>query len=490
MSFSYDGGDAIFNQVNLNLDSSWKLGLIGRNGRGKTTLLNILQNKLSYTGTIDTNVSFKYFPTMIQDKTANSGDILTNLVPIENQWKFDRELSLLGVDLNEISNRSFDTLSGGEKTKFLTALSFIDDDDFILLDEPTNHLDAQTRHQLIQYLRQKTGFIVISHDRQFLNAIIDHVVAIEQSQLRLYHGNFELYEHEKELRDQEELAEHTKLKRDINRLSETAREKAKWSDSREQSKLGKRTEFNSKNRGDKGFEGARAARTMKRSKQLVDRKNAEITKKEGLLQDLETSDKLDIQALQSAHRTLLTLNEFSIGYDAPLFAPLTLSLKQGEILAITGSNGTGKSALIKALLDNEALITSGTYHWASQLKVSQVRQETDQLQGDLQAFSELHHVNHEALLNMLYKLGVPRKTFIQPIEQMSSGQKKRVELAKSLLTPAHVFIWDEPLNYLDVFNQKQIEALILSVKPTMLIIEHDQVFLKNIGAKQIELQPI
>lgn len=490
MTFAYDGGDAIFNQVNLNLDSSWKLGLTGRNGRGKTTLLNILQNKLAYTGEIDITVPFNYFPATIPNGNLRNEDILNDLVPIENQWIFDRELSLLGVDLNDILDRSFSSLSGGERTKFLMALSFIDDQAFNLLDEPTNHLDAQTRQQLIKYLQQKDGFIVISHDRQFLNAIIDHVVAIEQTQLRLYHGNFDVYEHEKGLRDQEELAEHTKLKRDISRLTETAREKAQWSDSREQSKLGKRTEFNSKNRGDKGFEGARAARTMKRSKQLVDRKNSEVIQKEGLLKDLEVTEALTMQPLQSPHKTLLALEQFSVGYDHALFEPLTFDIQAGDIIALNANNGTGKSALIKALLTDDTLVKSGTYHWASQIKVSHVRQETDHLQGTLQEFSELHHIAYEELLNMLYKLGVPRKTFTQRIEHMSAGQKKRVELAKSLLTPAHIFIWDEPLNYLDVFNQEQIEDLILEMKPTMLLIEHDQTFLENIGATKIALKPV
>lgn len=94
------------------------------------------------------------------------------------------------------------------------------------------------------------------------------------------------------------------------------------------------------------------------------------------------------------------------------------------------------------------------------------------------------------MLNILYKLGVSRKVFTQSIEKMSSSQKKRVELAKSLLTLAHVFLWDEPLNYLDVFNQKQIEDLILEEKPAMVIIEHDQTFLDNIGAKQVALNSL
>ncbi|MCW0953864.1 ATP-binding cassette domain-containing protein [Weissella ceti] len=489
MSFAYDGGDAIFNQVNLNLDSSWKLGLIGRNGRGKTTLLKILQNKLDYQGTIETSVPLKYFPANISDDTVSVQTILNQLVPIEYQWMVDRELSLLGLDLADILDRMFATLSGGERTKVLLAISFIDDEHFILLDEPTNHLDINTRSQITSYLNAKSGFIVISHDRSFLNAVIDHVVAIEQTQLRLYQGNFDVYEHEKALRDQSEQAENTRLKRDINRLTETAREKAQWSNSREQSKSGSRTEFNSKNRGDKGFEGARAARTMKRSKSLLKRKNDEVSQKEKLLKDIEVSEPLTMAPLQSPHSVLLSVSELSIGYtDRPLINPVSFELSTGKVLALTGDNGTGKSALIRALLEQQDLIVSGSYHWASQLIISQVQQDTSGLSGTLADFSETHHLVLEELLGTLFKLGIPRQVFTQQLEQMSEGQKKRVELAKSLLTPAHVFIWDEPLNYLDVFNQEQIEELITQVQPAMLIIEHDQTFLNTIHAQQVALE--
>lgn len=488
MSFAYDGNDYIFNKVNLNLDSSWKLGLIGRNGRGKTTLLNILQNKLSYSGQIESSITFKYFPQSIEDTNRDINSILSSTVPISDQWQVERELSYLGIDLNSIAHRPFATLSGGEQTKFLLALAFIDSREFILLDEPTNHLDSQTRQHVMQYLKRKTGFILVSHDRTLLNTVIDHVIAIEQTQLRLYHGNFEIYEQEKAARDQSELMENKRLKQDIQRLTETAREKAQWGQSREDSKLGKRTEFNSKNRGDKGFEGARAARTTKKSKSLINRKNIDITRKEALLHDVESLDTLTMKTLKSPHQNILSVDKLSVGHtNKLLFEPVTFNLKQSEIVALSGPNGVGKSSIIQALQDTTTLHRIGHITIASQIKISYVNQDTSHLTGTLREFSLVHQVSYDELLGMLYKLGIPRQVFTENIEDMSEGQRKRVELAKSLITPAHLFVWDEPLNYLDVFNQEQIQELILNAKPTLLLIEHDQSFLEAIHAKIITL---
>src|SRR5699024_9041227 len=116
-----------------------------------------------------------------------------------------------------------------------------------------------------------------------------------------------------------------------------------------------------------------------------------------------------------------------------------------------------------------------------------VRQNYEDNHGTLQEFSDKNHLSYQEFLNNLHKLGLERKVFQTRIEDMSMGQRKRVEIAKSLATPAELYIWDEPLNYLDVFNQEQLEEVIQLVEPTMLVVEHDAQFLENIGTKKIEL---
>lgn len=256
LTFGY-GDNLIFNHAQINIDDRWKLGLVGRNGRGKSTLLNLLQGKLTTDSTILTDKNFVYFPQLLTEeelidennfKNQNVHDdpsveslsvkitdrksqltyyVLNELAEFE-QWKLERELSLLKVDL-EILWRPFESLSGGEQTKCLLAILFLDEANFPLIDEPTNHLDMESRKIVAAYLKKKSGFIVVSHDRHFLDQVCDHILAIERQQIILYQGNFSTYEQEKQLRDDFELAEDEKLRKDISRLKKTAREKEDWS---------------------------------------------------------------------------------------------------------------------------------------------------------------------------------------------------------------------------------------------------------------------
>ncbi len=488
LTFGYDTqGTLLFEQANLNFDTQWKLGLIGRNGRGKTTLLNILQNRLAYSGQILHQLEFLYFPQPIKEKKQLTYYVLQEISDFE-QWKIERELNLLQVD-PEILWRDFETLSGGEQTKVLLALLFIDDHHFPLIDEPTNHLDIVGRKQVADYLKKKRqGFIVVSHDRSFVDEVVDHVLSIEKSQLELYQGNFSVYEEQKKIKDEFELAQNEKLKKEVSRLKKTAAEKAEWSRSKEQDKYGKASEKGSGAIYDTGFIGARAARTMKRAKTIEHRMDAQLLEKENLLKDIEYVDPLTMNYQPAHHKRILTVEDLVLSYqDQPLFQKLSFELNQGQRIALAGQNGSGKSSIIRFLLNQFEGESQGEILRPTNLKISYVRQNYEDNQGTLLEFSEEQGLNHQEFLNNLHKLGMERTVFQNRIEQMSMGQRKKVELAKSLAQPAELYIWDEPLNYLDVFNQEQLEKLIIAIKPTMLVVEHDQAFLGNIATQAISL---
>ena len=171
LTFGYDGSfEDVFEDVSFQIDTSWRLGFTGRNGRGKTTFLKLLMGAYPYEGTITAPVQFEYFPLEVPDGSLTTLEAAQQLNPGMEQWRFERELGLLFVDEGALW-RPFDTLSGGERTKVLLALLFLRDHHFLLIDEPTNHLDMRAREQVAAYLRRKSGFILVSHDRAFVDAV-------------------------------------------------------------------------------------------------------------------------------------------------------------------------------------------------------------------------------------------------------------------------------------------------------------------------------
>ena len=160
LTFAYPSSyDNVFENVSFQIDTEWKLGFIGRNGRGKTTFLNLLQGKFEYSGKIISTVRFDYFPYFVRDKTNLTEDVLKEVCPTAEEWQLMRELSYLDVNC-ECLYRPFDTLSNGEQTKALLAALFLNEGHFLLIDEPTNHLDTQARELLSAYLRKKKSFIL------------------------------------------------------------------------------------------------------------------------------------------------------------------------------------------------------------------------------------------------------------------------------------------------------------------------------------------
>lgn len=485
LNFAYDGQAPLFTNTTFDLDTNWHLGLVGRNGRGKTTLLRILQQALPYSGTVTVPLQLQYFPQTLDETqlTLTAAQAITDVA----QWQLERELNLLHADPN-ILWRPFVDLSGGEQTKVRLALLFIQDNGFALIDEPTNHLDLRSRRQVTAYLQQKPGFIVVSHDRDFLDSITDHTLAIQRQQIILYQGNFSTFMTEKERQDQTELAKNGQLKTEITRLKRTAHDKKVWAENKEKSIYGNPHIKDSGHNAGRGFISARAARTMKKSKNLEHRMTKEIDEKESLLKNLEKVDPLTMLPVSTHHHQLVVAEKVQVGFDQPLFQPISFTLTRGDRIAIVGDNGSGKSTLIRALLKQFTGMQSGHLTLAP-VSLSLVRQQyTDNL-GTLVDFAKQHQLSRETLLNNLRKLGMPRADFNTPIEHLSMGQQKKVELARSLATPGALYIWDEPLNYLDTYNQDQLVAAIKHYQPTMLFVEHDEHFIEQVATKIIRLQP-
>ncbi len=487
LTFAYEGSyDYIFDNVSFRIDTDWKLGFIGRNGRGKTTFLRLLMGELECKGEILSNVEFEYFPYNISDKTCNTIDIIYEIAGEIEYWKIMKELNMLSVDEN-VLYRAFESLSNGEQTKVMLAAMFLRENSFLLIDEPTNHLDSHGRKLLGKYLSEKKGYILVSHDRALLDSCIDHVLSVNRADIEVQNGNFSTWWENKQREDKFELDENERLKKDIKRLRESARQTREKADSIEACKIGTVGIKVEKSLERRAYIGAKAKNMQQRRKNVERRQSDKIEEKSRLLKNIEKTEPLKLSALEHNAETLVDARDLSVSYDGRIVCGgVSFTVKRGERVALKGSNGSGKSSIIK-LITGESIEHGGTLTLAGNLKISYVPQNTAYACGDLKTFAIERNIDESLFKAILRKLGFSREQFDKPIEEYSQGQKKKVLLAASISEKAHLYIWDEPLNYIDVISRMQIESLLTMYRPAMLFIEHDEAFCDNIATKVIKL---
>lgn len=511
LTFGYDTHyETIFDGVSLTLDTDWRLGLIGRNGRGKTTFARLLMGSYPYSGTISASVGFEYFPFAVPEGFPTARETVKNMIAPFAQWEhalehpndltaygdaleqymandgyeieayIDREAALLEV-APDVLERPFDTLSGGEQAKLMLCALFLKKNKFLLIDEPTNHLDMEGRQALGRYLAGKKGFILISHDRTLLDTAVDHILSINRSTIEIQQGSYSSWKENRDRQDQFERDKNAQLKQEIGAMARSAAQKSSWSDDTERSKIGSHA-------GDRGFIGHKAAKMMKRAKAIERRREAAITEKEALLQDTEDFQQLKLHPLPYPKPVLFHAQDLTVDYGAgALFRPLCFTIQPGTRLGLTGGNGTGKSSVIKLIAGLEVPHT-GIAQPGSGLVVSYVPQDTSFLHGSLTAISQSHRLDEPLFKAILRKLDISRTQFDKDMREFSQGQKKKVLLAASLATQAHLYVWDEPLNFLDIPSREQLEQLLLQYAPTMVFVEHDSTFFEKIATQTVYLE--
>ena len=303
-------------------------------------------------------------------------------------------------------------------------------------------------------------------------------------QLVLSQGNYSASRRHKEQRDQHAQATNHQLKAEIKKLTAARQQRLQWAQRAEGEKKGNA-------HADKGFIGAKAAKMMKKTIATANRLDQAITERQGLLENVEEVVPLTLNYQPAHQQTLLSLDQVSLALAGrQLFRPLTCTVHRQEQLALIGPNGVGKSSLIKAIAGRFTGELSGKISRPTGITVSYVRQDYATNTGSLRQFADRYSLPYDLLLSLLRKLGMDRATFTVPIEQMSMGQQKKVELARSLLTPAQLYVWDEPLNYLDTYNQQQLIQLVKEYRPPLLFVEHDQHFINAVASQQVPVAPL
>lgn len=433
LTFSYPSSpDFVFEYVSFQIDTDWKLGFVGRNGRGKTTFLNLLLGKYEYRGTIQSSVEFDYFPYPVPHGERLAAEVLEEICPQAQEWELLRELSYLEMDGDALW-RPFHSLSNGEQTKLLLAALFLNEGHFLLIDEPTNHLDLAAREAVSAYLKRKRGYILVSHDRCFLDGCVDHILSINRTNIEVQSGNFSAWLSNFEQQQQSELAQNQRLQKDIKRLQQSSRRTSAWSD--------------------------------------------------------------QVEALKISplfyHTDLLALcSRAAPVYDGEAACrPVSFEIRQGDRIALAGKNGSGKTSLLK-LLAGLPLTFCGTVKRGSGLIVSYVPQDTAHLRGTLSDFAREQDIEESLFKAILRKMDFERAQFEKRIEDFSAGQKKKVLLAGSLCQKAHLYLWDEPLNYIDLYSRMQIERLIQAYAPTIVFVEHDMAVQNAIATKTVHVEKL
>ena len=415
--------------------------------------------------------SMKKYGEILDLYILNDGYIINELI--------EKEIRKLQVS-TDVLYRPFKTLSNGESTKVQLAALFLKKNKFLLIDEPTNHLDLEGRGCAAEYLNSKKGFILVSHDRHFLDSAVDHILSINKNNIEVQKGNFSSWKENKDRQDNLEINKNEKLKKEITRLEESFRRTAGWSDMVEKSKIGQHA-------GDRGFIGHKSAKMMKRAKSIEHRKESSIDEKKSLLKNIEKYDSLKVIPMDYYKSTLVNIDSLNVAFNGKrVIDNISFSVNVGDRVALRGKNGSGKSTILK-ILTGENINYDGIVNIGSNLNISYVPQDTWFLKGSFSDFINNENINESIFRTLLAKLDMDSDDFSKSLEELSEGQKKKVLIARSLSQSAHIYIWDEPLNFIDIYSRIQIEELIREFEPTMIFVEHDFAFNENIATKAVEL---
>lgn len=522
VDFSYPAAASeVFRDLSVLIDSAWRTALVGRNGQGKTTLMRLIAGQLQPTaGELDVPVPVRVWSGGNDAAGAGSTrEVVRGAVAPFGAWEVEmahlleqanepalarygevlaryeacggyridaaiaREFDAMGLAA-DLLERPFASLSGGEQTRALIVALFLDESSagpgvYPLIDEPTNHLDADGRAALMCYLAAKPGFLLVSHDRRFLDGAADHVLSLNRSDVRLTAGSFSQWraQMDQELETQRRTRE--RIERDVARLTEAARETRRHAHDRESDKY--RT-----GALDKGFIGARAARQMRRARSVERRIESELDEKRGLLANQEKQRRLRVQTSRGEGAVLVAQNLLLAPGNVPLCQDLSLSVQAGERIAVIGPNGCGKTTLLNALAGSVPP-AAGAVHRPGYVTVAQASQQPLWRHGDLRQRLRDAGLEESRFRQLLGVLGVDADACERDLASLSDGQRKKIDLCRTLMAGADLLLWDEPLNYVDLFAREQIEQAILRDRPTLVFVEHDAEFVGRVATAVVRL---
>lgn len=521
---------SVLDEVSLTVYPGDRIALVGENGSGKTSLFRILTGNLhpdagevsvargTTVGHLEQDlagleeedrscleVALEPFEELIQleqrierlgaelaEETdeAKVEQLLTELGTAQQNleatggydFRVRTEATLTGLGLPEPRwPRSVRELSSGEKMRLALARLLLGEYDLLLLDEPTNHLDAPAREWLEERLaRLKTAYVVVSHDRRFLDRVAAKVAHLGRGKLALYAGNYTAFRDQQRQQTEADWSRYEKGQKKVRKLQQQAQNYQGWSNKAEGQKRGA---------ADKGFMGHKSAKLMKRS--LVARRHLEEAAEQAKEDKPFERKSVKIDFHHSEARDLLSAERLAVGYEPhrPLARDISLDLVAGERLAIEGPNGSGKTALLRTLL-KEIPPLAGEVRLSVAAEVGYFDQEGHRLPRASTALEVVLSTGHDETLcrTVIGRMGVRRQTVNKPVQQLSAGERAKVLLATLILGEYNLLALDEPTNHLDIETQDVLLNALLDFPGSIVFVSHDRYFAEALATETVNLQ--
>lgn len=497
------GANDVFENIDFNVNENEKIALVGRNGSGKTSLLKVITGEVELSrGQIYKNnrASISYleqnafsdenitaleafnsvFTDLIQkekelenltlklnsdhsEETINAYASLQEEFENAGGYTYQSEIKTVfqgfGFKLEDL-NRPISSFSGGEKTKIAFAKLLLSKPDLLLLDEPTNHLDLSTIEWLENYLaKYKKAMVLVSHDRAFLDKTVNVVYELEYGNIKRYSGNYSSFVEQKKNDLLKMEASYKRQQKEIKRLEELI-EKFRYKKNKAafaQSKI----------------------KYLERMDKIEDPKKADTK-----------SFKAKFVCAIKGGKNVLSLDHLSCGYDSEL-CNVTLDIKKGDRICVMGDNGTGKSTLLKTIID--AVPALGGYKlFGHQIEVGYFDQNIAHIQSDKTVIEDLWdaypELTKQEIRNVLGAFLFSADEVFKEVNVLSGGEKVRLALAKLMLKRANFLILDEPTNHLDIISKEALEAALSDYDGTILFVSHDRYFIKKIATSCLVLE--
>ncbi|SEH63372.1 ATPase components of ABC transporters with duplicated ATPase domains [Halobacillus karajensis] len=490
------GDRAIFDDVSFRLLKGEHIGLIGANGEGKSTFMNIITGKLEpdagnitwskriRIGYLDQHAdlkqgmtirdvlrtAFQYLfemeqemndlfgkmgevdPDELQELLEETG-VLQDMLTNNDFYTIDAKIEEVanGLGLNEIGlSREVYELSGGQRTKVLLAKLLLEKPDILLLDEPTNYLDVEHIEWLRTYLQEyENAFILISHDIPFLNSVVNLIYHMENQELSRYPGDYDEFLRVYDMKKQQLEAAYKKQQKEIANLKDfVARNKAN---------------------------AATSKMAMSRQKKLDKMDIIELDSE-------KPKPQFNFKRARTPGKYLFETKDLTIGYDDPLSRPLNLSMERGQKIALSGANGIGKTTLLKSIL-GEIPPVSGSVQLGEHLHIGYFEQELKEISDHTcieEIWEEFRHFTQYEVRAALAKCGLTRKHIESKVQVLSGGEKAKVRLCKLINKETNLLVLDEPTNHLDVDAKAELKRALKEYKGSVLLISHEPDFYKDV----------